>query len=87
MFAYPKLDLAKYTTNSKLDVDNTLARAVLKNSEGDPTMSDEDTKVAIVSLLNTCRVQQQFIDELVECVNEMRAAKPKRKLKFPFRKK
>ena len=73
---YRKLDLAKFTETT-LDVDNTLAVAVLANSAGLPTMSDEDMKIAIISLINTCRTQQEVIDELVNCVNELRAPKKK----------
>lgn len=73
---YPNLDLAKFTKTT-LDVDNTLAAAVLDNSHGLPTMSDKDMKIAIVSLINTCRTQQEVIDELVNAVNEMRAPKKK----------
>lgn len=71
---YPNLDLANYTETT-LDVNNTLAAAVLQNSHGDPTMSDNDVKIAIISLLNTCRTQQEVIDELVNYVNEQRAPK------------
>lgn len=73
---YPNLDLARFTKTT-LDVDNTLANAVLENSYGQPTMSDEDVKIAILSLINTCRTQQEVIDELVTCVNELRAPKKK----------
>lgn len=75
---YPILDLAKYI-DTTLDIDNTLIVDALKNSAGLPTMSEEDTKIAIVSLLNTCTRQQNVIDELVDCVNELRAPKKKRK--------
>lgn len=68
---YPILDLAKYTETT-LDIDNSFAVAVLENSQGLPTMSDEDMKIAIVSLINTCTRQQAVIDELVNCVNELR---------------
>lgn len=73
---YANLDFAKYTKTT-LDVDNTLANAVLENSHGHPVMSAEDTKIAIVSLLNTCKRQQEIIDELVSCVNEQRNTKKK----------
>jgi hypothetical protein len=76
---HPNLDLAKHTKTT-LDVNNTLAAAVLENSYGQPTMSDNDVKVAIISLLNTCRTQQEVIDELVDYVNKQRALKTKRKL-------
>ena len=80
----PKLDLARFT-DTTLDVNETLAVAVLANSAGFPTMSDEDMKIAIISLINTCTQQQSVIDELVSVVNELREPKPRRK--FPFFKK
>lgn len=73
---YPALDLAPYTKTT-LDIDETLINAALSHSHGQPTMSDEDVKLAILSLLNTCKRQQTVIDELVNCVNEMRAPKTK----------
>lgn len=74
---YPILDLAAHTETT-LDVDNTLAVAVLSNSAGLPTMSDEDMKIAIVSLINTCTCQQAVINELVTYVNEQRSPKKSR---------
>ena len=85
MRRFPNLDLARYTETS-LDVHNTLAAAVLDKSNGFPTMSDEDMKIAIVSLINTCRAQQRVIDELVTYVNDERAPKPKKKIRIPFKK-
>lgn len=79
----PKLDLAKFTKTT-LDIEETLITKVLENSHGQPAMSDEDVKLAILSLLNTCKVQQTIIDELVIVVNDMRAPKQK---KFRIRKK
>lgn len=77
------LDYAKYTETT-LNIDNTLAVAVLANSAGLPTMSDEDMKIAIVSLINTCTRQQAVIDELVTEVNTLREIK--RFIRHPFKK-
>lgn len=77
------LDYARFAKTT-LDIDNTLAAAVLENSAGLPTMSDEDMKIAIVSLLNTCTRQQAVIDELVTEVNELRDIK--RHFRLPFKK-
>lgn len=77
MTRYPKLDYARFTPNT-LDIEQTLIVSVLKQSQGQRTMSDEDVKLAILSLFNTCKTQQQLIDELVDCVNEIR--EPKKKL-------
>lgn len=77
------LDSARYTETT-LDIDNTVAVAVLQNSAGLPTMSDEDMKLAIVSLINTCTRQQAVIDELVTEVNELRDIK--RHFRLPFKK-
>ncbi len=77
------LDYSKYTETT-LNVDDTLAAAVLKNSHGNPTMSDEDVKIAILSLLMTCKRQQSVIDELVVEVNTLRETT--RKFRFPFKK-
>lgn len=71
MSKYPTLDFARYQETT-LDVHETLAVAVLQNSAGLPTMSEEDMKIAIISLINTCTKQQTVIDELVNCVNELR---------------
>ena len=81
---YPILDLARHTKTT-LDIDESLITSVLNNSHGQPTMSDEDTKLAILSLLLTCKRQQTVIDELVDSVNEMRTPK-KRSIKHPFKK-
>lgn len=78
---YPLLDYAKHV-DTAFDVDRTLAVAVLKNSAGLPTMSNEDMKIAIISLINTCSSQQKVIDELVSCVNDLReTAKTRRRKK------
>lgn len=77
------LDYSRYTETT-LDIDNTLAAAVLEHSHGNPTMSDEDVKVAIVSLLLTCKRQQTVIDELVSEVNDLREIK--RFIRNPFKK-
>ena len=76
MTIYPKLDFARFTPNT-LDIEQTLVVHALKQSQGQPTMSDEDVKLAILILYNTCTTQQQLIDELVDCVNEMRQPKKK----------
>lgn len=76
MKRYPKLDYARFTPNT-LDINETLIVSVLKQSQGQRTMSDEDVKLAILSLFNTCMTQQQLIDELVDCVNEIREPKKK----------
>lgn len=78
------IDLAKYTKTT-LDIEETLITRVLENSHGQPTMSDEDVKLAILSLLNTCKVQQTIIDEIVIVVNDMREPK-KSRIKNPFKK-
>lgn len=72
---YTRLEVGRHTT--LLNVDDTLISAVLENSHGKPTMSDEDVKLALLSLLNTCRTQQYIINELVGCVNELRTPKKK----------
>jgi len=77
----PKLDYAKYTKTT-LDIDDSLIAKVLENSKGQPTMSDEDVKLAILSLFMTCKRQQEIIDELVPVVNDLRTPKPKKKLRF-----
>lgn len=78
------IDLAKYTKTT-LDIENTLITSVLENSHGQPTMSDEDMKLALLSLLNTCKVQQTIIDELVIVVNDLREP-DKRSIRHPFKK-
>ena len=71
---YPVLDYSRHTPLA-FDIENTLVVDVLKNSHGEPTMSDEDVKLAVLSLFNTCKTQQHIIEELVECVNELRTPK------------
>ena len=76
MSMYPRLDYARFTPTT-LDIEESLIVQVLKNSKGERTMSDEDVKLALLSLFSTCKFQQELIDELVNCVNELR--KPKKK--------
>lgn len=83
MNKYPKLDYAQFTSTT-LAIDETLIARVLENSHGQPTMSDKDVKLAILSLLYTCKHQQSIIDELVNCVNELR--EPKKKFWHRFKK-
>jgi len=73
---FSKLDFAK-NTGKTLEVEDSMITHVLQNSFGEPTMSNEDVKLAVLSLYNTCKVQQEYIDELVNCVNELRAPKKK----------
>lgn len=82
---YPQMDYMQNVHPHKpFDIEETLIVAVLKNSHGQPTMSDEDVKLALLSLFNTCKTQQNIIDELVECVNDLRTPK-KRGWKFWIR--
>ena len=78
----PTLDLLAVVPGVSLDVTNTMAQYVLENSKGETTMSNEDMKIAIVSLLHTCTVQQKMIDELTTRVNAKRTEKPKRRFGF-----
>lgn len=80
MSKYPRLDYARYTETT-LKVQETLAADSLKNSYGSPTMSEEDVKTAIVSLLMINERQQVIIDELVRCVNELRDTAKTRRTK------
>jgi len=76
MNIYPQLDYARFTPTT-LDIEETLVVSALKQSQGQRTMSDEDVKLAILSLYCTCKTQQGIIDELVGAVNEMREPKKK----------
>ena len=75
---YPRLDYAKNIDHPVFDIEDTLLINVLRNSYGQPTMSNEDVKLAILSLYNTCKTQQQLIDELIECINDLRTPKKRR---------
>ncbi len=74
---YPILEYTKTVQHPTFYIEETLIIQVLKNSYGEPTMSDDDVKLAILSLFNTCKTQQAYIDELVDCVNELRTPKKK----------
>ena len=75
---YPQLDYARNVHPRKpFDIEETLIVQVLKNSQGQRTMSEDDVKLAVLSLFCTCKTQQALIDELVECVNDLRRPKKK----------
>jgi hypothetical protein len=75
---YPRMDHAKAVHPRRpFDIEETMLVAALKHSQGSPTMSDEDVKIGLLSLLSTCKFQQELIDELVQCVNELRTPKKK----------
>lgn len=80
---YPRLDFARHT-DTTLDIEETMLVQALHHSRGLRVMSEEDVKLAILSLYNTCKTQQAVIDELVVCVNELR--EPKKKPFWHFRK-
>jgi hypothetical protein len=56
MSMYPRLDYARFTPTT-LDIEESLIVQVLKNSKGERTMSDEDVKLALLSLFSTCKFQ------------------------------
>lgn len=70
------LDFAFTTRGPVLDHELALFEACLKNSKGEPSMSPEDTKLALLALQGLAKNQLELIDALRREIAELK--KPKK---------